>query len=342
MLGLDIGSSSIKIAEVDVGRSQSNLVAFGIVPTPPETFVGGEVLNAQALSIAIREVYAKIETKRKNLAAGLSGTSVIIKKISMPKMDHKLIAEQIRWEAEQYIPFDINDVNLGFEVLQKTGAPSESMDVLLVAAVQSHVFKYAEAIQGANLKCSVMDVSGFALANCFRGAYGAFPNQTIAIMNIGSIATNLVVIENTEIVFCRDVPVGGSTYTLDLQKALNVEQTEAEAIKLGFSQNKSTPSEVASVVTTSHELVLEEVKAGLDFFMNTSRAQNIFKMYVTGGGSKIPGLIDRLSTVAPCEKMDPFRNMKISVKGFDPTYIQQIRDFAAVSIGLGMRKDDDA
>src|SRR5262249_54614777 len=155
--------------------------------------------NAQLLSDAVRSLAEKIKTKRKHVATGLGGTSVIVKRVTIPKMDEKLIPEQIRWEAEQYIPYDINEVNLGFEILKKTGVPSENMDLLLIAAVQGHVFKYVEVMTMAGLNASTLDVTGFALANAFRANYGDMDGQCVAVLSIGAAATTMVVIDNGEI-----------------------------------------------------------------------------------------------------------------------------------------------
>lgn len=341
ILGLDIGTSSIKIAELDVSRKGATLLAFGMVPTPPQCFSGGDITDTNVLAGAIRELAAKIKTKRKDVATGLGGTSVIVKRISIPKVDEKLIGEQIRWEAEQYIPYDINEVNLAYEILKKTGGPAENLDLLLVAAVQSHVFKYAEAIVLSGLNCNILDVSGFALVNCFKSNYGDMDGQSVALMNIGAAATTMVVIENSEAVFSRDIPVGGLNYTLDLQKTLNISQEEAESIKLSVSKGQAAPAEAKSVIESTHEVVCDEVKASIDFYLNSSKVQNISRCFVTGGGSKTSGLLDRLSKIVPCEKLNPFFGVKTNAKDFSRDYLAQISDYAAVAIGLGLRQVGD-
>lgn len=343
VLGLDIGTTSIKIAELDVSRGGVALLAFGIAPTPPESFVGGDLADSQAISQAIRELVLKIKTKRKSISTGLGGTSVIVKRISIPKMDEKLVAEQIRWEAEQYIPYDINEVNLGYEILKTTSTSNnENMDLLLVAAVQSHVFKYTEAVVAAGLNLTVLDVSGFALANCFKKNYGDMAGQSVALLNIGAGATTMVVLENSEVVFCRDIPVGGLNYTLDLQKGLNVTQEEAEAIKLGVSSGQAVPSEAEKILQSSHELIREEIKASFDFFLNTAKSQKITRCFVTGGGAKVSGFVSQISKIVPSEKFDPFFGIKVNAKDFSAEYINQVRDFAAVAVGLGLRETGDA
>lgn len=341
IVGVDIGTSTIKLVELDVGRSGASLASFAITPTPPQSFASGDILSAQAVGETIQQLMSQVKSKRKSGACGLGGSSVIVKRISIPKMDENLISEQIRWEAEQYVPYDINEVNLGYEIIRKS-ANSESIDLLLIAAVQAHVFKYAEAMHLGGLSCDVVDVNGFALANCFKKNYGEMQGQTVALLNIGATATNMVVLENSEIVFSRDIAVGGMTYSQDLQKGLNMSLEEAEAIKLSVSSGKAAPQEASGLIDSTHEAVVEEIKSSFDFFLNTTKSQTVNRCFVTGGGSKTKGLIERIAQVAPCERFDPFFNIKYNPKAFSADYIEQIRDFSAVALGLGLRIPGDA
>lgn len=343
LLGVDIGTSSVKLAELDVGR-KSSMVSFGMAPTPPNSFSGGDILDTQAVGRVIGEVYRQIKSSRNLVATGMGGSSVIVKKISIPKVEDSLIAEQLRWEAEQYIPYDVNEVNLGYEVLDgsKTASQSENIDLLLIAAVQAHVYKYAETLQVAGLNCELIDVNGFALANCFKMNYGDMPGETVVLLNIGASATNMVVLENTNLVFARDIPVGGMTYTLDLQKSLNVSFEEAESIKLGYSNGQETPEEATSVIQSTHVVIMDEIKASYDFFLNTGSSPKISRTFVTGGGSKMKGLLDEIAKLSPMDKLNPFHSVSYNQKVFSSSYIEQIRDFSSVAIGLGLRKPGDA
>lgn len=340
ILALDVGAATIKMAELDVSRSRSTLLALGVAPTPANSFAGGEILNPQAIAETIHALVQQIKTKRTHVATALSGTSVMVKRITIPRIDTKLIPEQIRWEAEQYIPYDINEVNLEYEVLNSSPSP-ESMDLLLVAAIQGHVFKYAEAISAAGLNCTILDVSGFALANCFKANYGELEGQSVALLNIGATSTSMVVIDNKEVVFARDIPVGGMNYTVDLQKGLNVSQEEAEAFKLSIGKDKTAPVEAEGFINATTEVVSDEIKASFDFYLNSASSHTISRCFVTGGAARTVGLIERLSHIVPCEKLDPFLNIKIDPKSFSRSYIDQIRDFAAVAVGLGLRQVGD-
>ena len=344
LIGLDIGTANIKMAELEVTRKGGHLTSFSVMPTPPRAINGGEVTDPGAISDTLNGMITSLKPKRKNVAVGLWGTSVITKRISIPQMDEKLVAGQIKWEAEQYIPFDINEVNVDFKTLKHFQASPETMEVLLVAARQDMAFLYQDIVQSAGLTCSVIDVSGFALANCFLHNWPATQGQTIAVMNVGAGITNFVVIENGEVIFCRDIPVGGLTYTAEIQKAMGVSQEEAEAMKISACTGQAAPDEVPKIIQASHELICEEVQSSLDFFVNTTPGLPVHQCFVTGGAARTTGLLSALgqSTKLQLESFNPFQLITVDEKTLSPSYISEIRDFAAVAMGLGLRLTGDA
>lgn len=344
VIGLDIGSTTIKVAELDVGRKASKLVSFGIIPTPPQAMSAGDILDTQSLAAAVAQVMAEVKIKKKQMASGLWGSSVIVKRISIPQMEESLVSEQIRWEAEQYIPYDINEVTLDYKILKNTiSGSSETMDILLIAAVQEMTLKYAEVIALAGLDCSVLDVEGFALANCFEHNYGTMPGQVIAILNIGASVTNFVIVDNGEVIFCRDVPVGGLTYTGELQKSLGVSYEEAEDIKFSASSGGAVPEEANSVIEGAHDIVMDEISGSFEFFLNTADVAEVKQVFISGGGSLLPGLMERLERkFSGCQRFDPFHKVSYNQKVFSADYIHQIRDMSAVVLGLALRKLGDS
>lgn len=340
LIGVDIGSHSIKVAELNVSKKSANLVSFGILQTPPESLsANGEVIDSGALSQTLSQLVSEIKSKRKNAAIGLWGSTVIVKRISVPKMEKELLGEQIRWEAEQYVPYDINEVNLAFHILQETGP--ETMDVLLVAAVQENIFQHAEVISLAGLNCQVADVQGFALANCFELNYG-LPAESILLLNVGANITNFVVVDQGQVVFSRDLPIGGLTYTSELAKALSMSPEEAESIKLSVSSGQPAPDEAANVIQMTHDLVLDEIKNSLDFFYNTTVGQkDLVQCFYTGGGVLVSGWAEAIEKLLPSSPLDPFRQVGVSDKKFSQEFASQIKNFAALSVGLGIRQEGD-
>lgn len=342
VLGLDIGTSMIKMAEVEVSRSGCTLTGFAICPTPPKS-VAGEITEPLAISEAIRGLVSDLGTKRKNVNSGLWGSSIIVKRISIPQMDEKLVGGQIRWEAEQYIPFDINEVNIDFKILKGYRSNPETMDILLVAARHDAAFVHQDIIRGAGLQCSILDIGGFAVANCFMKNFNMGKGQTVALLNIGASLTNFVVVENGEVVFCRDVAVGGHNYTSEIQKGMGISFEEAESMKISASTGSAAPDEVMHIITRTHDSIAEEVQSSLDFFLNTTPGIPIQQCFVTGGASRTPNLLASLSrqTKIQMEQMDPLRGVKINERTLSPSFVSEIRDFSAVALGLGFRTVGD-
>jgi type IV pilus assembly protein PilM len=342
LLGLDIGTNSIKIAELDLNGGSATLQNFGFLPTPINSVAPEEIKDVYALGSAISSLVAEIKTSRKSVCVGLSGTSVIIRKITMPKMEDKLLKEQIKFEAEQYIPFDINNISLTHVVL-KSLSQGSTMDVLLVAAQNEIITQFMALIENANLKSSVMDVTGFALSNIFEFNYGKQHDQNIGIFNFGSSVTNFVVLSQGEVVFCRDILVGGSNYTNEISKNLGISLNEAEALKISASTKKDIPEEVNMHIQITTDSIIEEIKNSLDLLNVSTNGISVNKFYYTGGASSTFGLIESLNknTGVPFEHLNPFRKIQTNSKKFSSAFVKQIGQFAAVSLGLGLRQVSD-
>lgn len=342
VIGLDIGTSSIKMAELDISRKGIQLVSFGFSPSPSNSLNGGEISNTNAISQAVRKLVTELKSKRKVVSTGMWGTAVIVKKITIPKIDKKMIAEQIKWEAEQYIPFDINDISLAYHVIA-SATTSETMDLLLVAAQNELVNQYNSVITGAGLEVGVLDVSGFALANLFETNYGKIPSQTVGLLNFGAGVTNFVVVNNGDVIFSRDIPVGGFNYTNEIHKEMGVTLPEAESLKLSAVAKGPVPDEVHSIISSTNEIITEEIRNSLEFFSGSNSGSQINMCYVSGGSSVIPGLTDHIGRVigVSTEFLNPFAKIKAG-KGLNPTYLQQIAPFAPIALGLGLRKASDS
>ena len=232
IVGLDIGSSSVKAVECAVRNKRVELLHVGVAPIPAEAIVQGAFLNSGAIVEAIREAMDSAGIKTKTVATAVSGHSVIVKKISLPSMTREELEESIRWEAEQYIPFDINEVNLDFQILH--GAEMEGqMDVLLVAAKKDLIDDYVHVITDAGLTPAVIDVAAFAVENAFEANYDLRGEDVVALVNIGSQVVNINIVANGAPAFTRDISTGGSAYTEEIQKALSVSWDEAERMKIG-------------------------------------------------------------------------------------------------------------
>jgi type IV pilus assembly protein PilM len=344
MVGLDIGSHAVKVVEVArKGRDGSfELRSLGIAPLPHEAIVQGAFLNSSAIVEAIREAVDAARVKARDVAAAVSGHSVIVKKVSLPAMTRAELEEQIKWEAEQYIPFDVNEVNLDFQILE-TSETEGQMDVLLVAAKKDLIDDYVQVIGEAGLSPLVVDVASFAVENAFEVNYGTPLDQIVALVNIGAQVVNINVLQNGVPAFTRDITTGGNQYTEEIQKALSVGFDEAERIKLGGrgleESQEVVPQEVEQAVRSISDTVIGEIARSLDFFSATATDSTIAKVYLSGGGAKISGFEHAFHerTGLPVELLNPLARMLPS-KGFEPEYLAEVAPSLGVGIGLAMRR----
>ena len=250
-IGLDIGSSSVKLVCLREGKRGYALDSFGIVALPPEAIVDGALMNSSAIVDAIKELFAQAKLKTKIVAISVSGHSVIIKKISLPRMSQEELEESIQWEAEQYIPFELKDVNLDVQILSPGDDATGQMDVLLVAAKKDMINDYTAVISEAGLIPQVVDVDAFAVQNAFEINYEMPRNETIVLINAGASVVNINVIANGYTTFTRDVSMGGNQFTEEIQKQLNVSYDEAEKLKIGgdITETDSViPQEVERII----------------------------------------------------------------------------------------------
>lgn len=339
IVAVDIGTSSIKLAEMDATRKGWNLKRFGVVTLSPGWVKEGEILEPQSVALTLKNLIQSVKCKRKNVASGMFGNGVIVKRISMAPIEESLIGEAIKWEAEQYIPFDVNEAAIDYHILRnKERSGGDNLDILLIGAKQEFVFRFIESVESADLKCSVLDVSGFALANCFEANYGKQEGLT-ALLNIGAGVTNLVIVENGEVIFSRDSTIGGQTYTNELHKAMGVSIPEAESLKISASLGQEVPGEVLTVMSTTTEQVVDEIRNAFEFFVATGGGGRVNKIYVCGGSIFVPKLVEMVaaSIGVPFEVLNPFQNITYDTKNLTADYIQQIQSISPVALGLAMR-----
>ena len=342
LVGIDIGSSCVKVAEVAVRPKGFELLGAGTAPMPPEAIVQGAFLNSSAIVEAISAALSAAGTKTKRVATAVSGHSVIVKKITLPAMTREELEESIRWEAEQYIPFDINEVNLDFQILQHRESDGQ-MDVLLVAAKKDLIDDYVAVLGEAGLVPAVIDVAAFAAANCYRATSESTAEEVVALVNIGAQTTNINILASGVPAFTRDVTAGGNQYTEEIQKTLTVSFEEAERIKLGKHPESDgqevVPQEVEDAVQAVNESVVGEIQRSLDFFQATSAESRIGRIVVAGGGAKVSGLIKLFHerSQIPVERLQPLARMLPSAR-FAPEFLDDLGPALGVCLGLALRK----
>ena len=342
LVGLDIGTNSVKICQLKQNKRGFQLQNFGMIPLPPEAIVDSSIMNHSAVVDAVKELLDSQRIKAKHCALSVAGNSVILRKINLPAMSEAELDESINWEAEQYIPFDIKDVYLDSWIVDEHNDQGQ-MDVLLVAAKRDMIDDYRSVVQEAGLECTVMDVDAFAVQNAFEVNYDMPVGETIGLINVGASVVNINVVQSGASAFTRDIAVGGNQYTDEIQKQLNVSYDEAEALKLGGAGSESdsvVPQEVERVMQQVSETIANDVQRSLDFYGATAADATIHRIVLSGGCAKVPALARAIQekTGIAVDEMDPFRN--IDIAKLDPTFLRSQAPLATVSLGLALRCSD--
>jgi len=345
LVGVDIGSSAVKAVELKVGGKggdEYQLLNIGLEGLPPEAIVDGAIMDSGAVIDAVQNLFQDNRIKTTDCATGVSGNAVIVKKISLPQMSEEELAESIHWEAEQYIPFDIQDVQLDYEVVEG-GEAAGNMDVLLVAVKKDKISEYTSAITQAGRNPIIVDVDVFALQNCYEVNYVPEPGRVVALLNIGASIMNVNVVRDGSSVFNRDIAVGGNQYTDAIQKDLNLSFEQAEALKHGEQVDGASPESLAPILQAVSENITTEIQRTFDFFRATSQDDRVDQIYLSGGAAKVHGLRDLLTDRldAPVELLNPFLNVRYNEKDFDPDFLDDIGPSAAIAVGLAVRRVGD-
>ena len=260
-------------------------------------------------------------------------------------MSEDELEESIKWEAEQYIPFDINDVNIDFHILgQADGTENrEQMSVVLVAVKKDKLNEYTALTTEAGLIPVVVDVDAFTLENMYCINYDIAQGETVALVNIGASVMNINIVKNGNFAFTRDISMGGNRYTETVQKELSLSYEEAEKAKKGESVEGVNPETLNAVMDTVNGEIASEIARSFDYFKTTSLQEKVDRALLSGGCAKTKGLIpflsDRLGVKV--EMANPFNHVEINPKAFDVQYIRDVAPQAAVGVGLAIRRIGD-
>ena len=345
LVGLDIGSSAVKAVELRQTASGYKVAAIGSEPVPPASIVDGAIIESGVVADVIRQLLEKNHIRTKQTVASLSGNAVIVKKIMLPLMEETELAESIYWEAEQYIPFDIQDVNLDYQVLEASAGDvdRETMAVLLVAAKKEKIADYTGVISQAGLVPVVVDVDAFALQNAYEVNYGVDMAQVVVLVNAGASAININIVEGGQSLFTRDISLGGNAYTEALQKELSLTFEDADLVKRGVPVEGASVEDADPIIRTVTENLLLEVDKTFDFFKATAASDRIDQLVVSGGAARVDGFTSAFEARfdMPVSTFDPFRQIAFDTKKFSEEQREELVQTAAVAVGLALRRVDD-
>lgn len=341
-IGLDIGSSYLKVVQLKEKKGGYELGVFDMLQLPPELIVEGSIIDSLRLVESIKELLKKARIKAKSTVIGIAGhASVIIRRISLPEMSEEELSESIKFEAEQYVPFDVEDVNIDFQILGPKEEPGQ-MEVMLVAVKKDIINEYTAVVREAGLNPVVVDVNAFALGNMYEINFDIEPDRNVALVNIGVNTINLNVLKAGISVFTRDSSMGSNIHTEALQKEFNISFEDAERLKRGQTVEGVAEEEAHAVLMSASEEIINEVARSLDYFRSTTYQEEINEVVLSGGGALLRDFPRLLAENIGLEVKlaEPFRNIHIPGK-FDRAYTEEISCMAAVAVGLALRRPGD-
>ncbi|MGE3261225.1 MAG: type IV pilus assembly protein PilM [Bacteriovoracia bacterium] len=340
IFAIDIGSSAIKLVEAEKKRTGWVVRSFSSIALPEDTIVDGEIVNHAAVVEAIKSLVKEAGVRTDLVATSVAGSSVIIKHIAIPKTNPRELEDQVYWEAEQYIPFDMKEISLDFEVVSEDNGEGK-MDVLLVAAKKDFIEKRLATVKEAGLVPDVLDVDVIALANIFWQNYDMTPDNAVILVDIGASLTKINIVSNSTTLFTRDVAVGGKNLTQEIQNKLGISFQEAEVLKIDACTTGQIPEEVLPLVNAISENISLEIRRSLDFYAASPIQIPVTSVFLCGGASRIPGFSNMLSEILglPIEYINPFTKVACSGRQFNEEFLTAISSSAVVPLGIALRNE---
>jgi type IV pilus assembly protein PilM len=355
LVGVDIGSSSVKAVELKEKRGQYELVTLALNNLSQDVIVDGAIVDATSLSSAIEKIFDENKISTPNIATSVSGRSVMVKKIIVTASNEEELELAIQQEAMQNVQLDLTSFNLNYYVLgpvqerdsldwradRYRGA--RQMEVLLLAVQREKLQSHTNVLVQANKNPVVIDIDAFALQNAFELSYEPQPDQTVALLNIGASLTNVNITRGGVPLFTWDIPMGGNQYTDVLQKELDLTVEEAEKLKMGVEVARIQPHAELPHLKSASESLLFEVQNAFAAFHETA-PDPIQAVYLAGGTARIRGLADvlRAELKTPVEILDPFRKVHFNPDKFDANFIAALAPRMTVAVGLALRSFDAA
>lgn len=341
LVTIDIGSSSIKLLELDLSGEKPKLVNLAVSPLDEEVFSNNMVTKSDIVSERIMALLEANNIGEQRVTIAMPGPSVFTKKIKMAKVPPAELAANVQFEAGSFIPHNIDAVKIDYHVVGESG--KNQLDVLVVAVKNEIVNSFIECLSLSGLEAAVVDVDYFALQNCFELNYPEYVAETVALIDIGARYSSINICKDGESLFTGDIAVGGKLFTDAIADGLGVSQAEAEKLKRGNGGDASKKAEVADIVDRKVEYVASEFNRQLSLFWNASGAEDgIDRIMVTGGGALVPGLLQELSekTGIECGIIDPVRGLEFG-GDFDGDYVKDVSSVISVCVGMGMRQPGD-
>jgi len=346
LVGLDIGSSMIKVIELEALRAgKYKLVNYVAVPLPEGAVSDDQIHDSEAVVTAIKEAWASGKIKNHNVCVGLSGANTVARKLQVRPGSNEEIEDQVMWESEQYFPFDVDQAAVSYHVIGEN--EGGGVEVVVAAAHNNLIEMYKEVVKNAGLFLKVMDLGLIAVSNVFEHVMEdqtANSDVTWLLLDIGAQKTQFIVYRDGSIFFSKEIAMGAIAITEEIQRQMGVNFYEAEDLKTTYDDSGNLPEEILNIISNVAEVFFGELRKTLDFYLSSSSDESLGGCFVTGGGAQTPGLIDGLKGVLGMDVavLNPFGN-KISVdtKRFGAEIINDIAYTCVAAIGFAMRKVND-
>ena len=338
-IGLDIGSSQIKIVEIQKTGKGLSLVNYGIAPLLPEAIVEGEIMDRTLVIDTIKTLLETRQIKSNNVVTAVSGRGVIVKRINMDRMKEQEARERIKWEAEQHVPFEISDVVLDFQIINPDSGNNQ-MEVLLVAARNETVNVHLDLLSGAGLNPILLDYGAFAVQNAFEAGYEMPADEIIALVNVGADNTNINFVKNGVPYFTRDLPMASNSCLQLMQKNLGISYEQATELIKGETVSDVSQESAASVFQSFSDDFASSIERTLSFLAMSGGGERMSRIYMSGGGALIPSLQDHLKERfgIPVEIMNPLQKISYDPGLFGAVATEKISPILTLAIGLGLRE----
>jgi len=347
IVGLDIGSFALKLVELKRKKKGKEvayeLVSLGYELVPYQSIVEGSIMDSSAVTDAIQHIFFESKTRSSSLSFGVSGSSVIVKRIEVQRLNPNEMHEHILWEARPHIPFTPEEVNIDYEILETGDTPPDRVSVILAATKKEKLNDYLNVITSATKNAEIVDLESFAILNSVLVNYEMYQDRCIAIINIGASITNVVIAKRGNPVFVRDIAFGGNQFTDLIQKELNLKYEKAESVKKGRQVDNVSPAAVKPVIDLILNELKSEIRKTFEFYRSNTTEGRIDNILLSGGTSNLDSIIDFFSQEfdIPVEVVNPFNNIEINEKKFDLEFIKDMAPVFNVAMGLAIRAVGD-
>lgn len=341
LVAVDIGTSSVKLAKLHKKRGKYILKTFQMVTLPEDAIIEGEIVDHNAVVEAVENLLIESKSKSNAAATSITGSSVIIKRVATDIAEPVVLDEQVYWEAEQYVPFDMNEISLDYEILEPD-IGNNKCEILLVAAKKDYIEKRLSVLRDVGLEPVVLDVDSMAIGNLFWENFNVPENTSVMLIDMGASITKINIVTNSKTIFTRDIGIGGKAITKEIQNTLGLSYQDAEALKIDSAASNQFPPEVLDSVNKIVENIVLEARRSLDFAVSASEDHPITDIFVCGGNCMIPGIIDTMQEMLglPTQFLNPFEEIEFDSGEFNAEFMGAIGVVAAVAIGLALREFD--